>query len=79
MADIQPTPNPNRLRTERELRGWSQGELADKSGLYQPDISNYETGAVFPGPKNAARLAEAFGVPTPVIYRWVLEPWQEVA
>ncbi len=71
-------PSPNRIRTERQLRGWTQEELAHRAELYQRDISLYETGT-FPGPENASCLAKAFGVPTPVIYRWLLEPAEEVA
>lgn len=71
-------PNPNRIRTERQLRNWTQEELAEKSGLRQPHISLYETG-VFPTPATARKLARAFDVPVPVIYRWLLEPHVEVA
>jgi len=33
-----------RIRRLRELRGWSQGQLAQRAGLYQPALCVYETG-----------------------------------
>src|SRR5262245_36387403 len=67
-------PKPNRLRTERRKRGWSQYELAERAALYQPRISDYENSVFFPDKPNVERLAEAFGVPADVIFRWLLEP-----
>lgn len=68
----------NRLRTERQRRGWTQDDLAEKAGLHQPEVSGYERG-VWPGKESATRLADAFGVPVDVVYRWLLEPAEEVA
>lgn len=69
----------NRLRTERTKRGWTQDQLADLSGHHQPEISIYETGGAFPRPESIQKLADAFGVPADVVYRWLLEPAEEVA
>lgn len=65
--------NPNRLRSERQARGWSQDELAERAGLHQPDVSGYERG-VFPTVENIDRLASAFDVAPDEIFRWLREP-----
>ena len=38
------TPIQIRLRELREARGWTQIELADRSAIPQPTISNIEAG-----------------------------------
>src|SRR2546423_1011577 len=48
------------LRQERELRGWSQAELADKIGTTAREISRWETGENPPGPFNRTQLHAAF-------------------
>ena len=46
----------------RELKGWTQGELAKRSGISQTNISLLENGRVDIGKKRAEQLAKAFGV-----------------
>lgn len=70
---------PNRLRSERLRRTWSQEQLADLSGHHQPEISDYETGRTFPRPESIKRLANAFGVPDDVVFRWLIEEAEEDA
>lgn len=31
------------IRDSRKLKGWTQADLAERIGVYQRDISNYET------------------------------------
>ena len=31
------------MRDSRKLKGWTQADLAERIGVYQRDISNYET------------------------------------
>jgi tetratricopeptide (TPR) repeat protein/transcriptional regulator with XRE-family HTH domain len=54
-------PLVSRLKLERERRGWSQSELADRLGTTQVNISRWETGSTSPGPFFRRRLAEVLG------------------
>lgn len=49
------------LRDLREARGWSQRELAERSGVSRVVISQYETGAREPSFTAFNRLIEAVG------------------
>jgi transcriptional regulator with XRE-family HTH domain len=50
-----------RLREWRELRGWTQKDLAHESGVSARSIAGYETGASV-RPRTARKLAEALDV-----------------
>jgi transcriptional regulator with XRE-family HTH domain len=52
----------NILKQLRRERGWSQAELARKSGLHFTTISMAEHRGYQPGPRQMAKLAAAFGV-----------------
>jgi len=54
----------DRLRKIRELRGWSQLDLANKTGLQPTAISHFETGARSPSFDNLRRLSDALNVST---------------
>lgn len=54
------TPN-DRLRSERELRGWSQGDLAEKVGTTQKIVSRWERGENAPLPYYQQKLIKLFG------------------
>ncbi|WP_432155576.1 helix-turn-helix domain-containing protein [Streptomyces sp. bgisy153] len=51
--------DPSRLRGLRQARGWSQSELARRSGIVRPAISNYEAGKREPTDRVLAVLAAA--------------------
>ncbi len=53
-----------RLRTARELRELSQGELAKRAGLQASVVSHFETGTRKPSFDNLKRLADALRVTT---------------
>ena len=53
-----------RLRTAREKRGLSQGDLANRAGLQASAISHFETGTRKPSFDNLRRLADALDVTT---------------
>ncbi len=55
-----PTPN-ERLRRERQLRGWSQGHLAEQIGVPDYYISRWERGEVLPSPYYQQKLCDVFG------------------
>jgi transcriptional regulator with XRE-family HTH domain len=53
----------DRIRDLRQARGWTQTELAERSGLKQGTITNLETGARDnPTRDTLAKLAGAFGI-----------------
>src|ERR1700738_2926293 len=49
-----------RLRLERESRGWSQADLAERSGVSKATISKIERAEVSPTAVVLVRLASAF-------------------
>lgn len=51
-----------RIKERRLALGWTQRELADKSGFHVSAISHYETGQRKPCLRNARRIAEALNV-----------------
>ncbi len=51
----------SRLKQERELRAWTQSELAERIGTTQVNVSRWETGITIPGPYYRQRLGELFG------------------
>ena len=57
------TPFGKRLRHVRtELRSWTQGELAKRSGIHQSQIAHYETGTRTPSLINLTAVVTALGV-----------------
>lgn len=50
------------VKQQREARGLTQGELADKSGLRQPQISRLEAGVHSPSLRTLEKIANALGV-----------------
>jgi transcriptional regulator with XRE-family HTH domain len=55
---------PDRLRTAREYRGLSQGELAKRANLQPSAISHFETGTRKPSFDNLRLLADTLDVTT---------------
>lgn len=53
-----------RLKAARQLRGLSQADLAERTGLPPSAVSHYETGTRRPSFTNLRRLAEAMEVTT---------------
>jgi len=51
-----------RLREERQFRGWSQRDLARETGVNTDTISGIETGAHEPRPSTLRKLAEGLGI-----------------
>ncbi len=52
----------NRIRELREDRDLRQIDIAEKTGIDQKTISNYETGKTLPDSYAIIRLADFFGV-----------------
>lgn len=68
--------NPDALITERGRRGFTQKELADKSGLSDNIISKYERGLVQPRAASSFRIANALMIDREILY---LETSEEAA
>jgi transcriptional regulator with XRE-family HTH domain len=57
------------IRMLRELKGWTQEELASKSGVNAKNISLLENDKIDIGKKRAEMLAKAFGIhPTIIMF-----------
>ena len=55
-------PSPNlKLKHERNLRGWSQGNLAEQIRVPDYYISRWESGKYAPSPHYQQKLCEVFG------------------
>lgn len=52
-----------RVRTQREERGWSVAELARRADMAAPNLHRVESGKHVPSMQTVARLAAALGVP----------------
>jgi tetratricopeptide (TPR) repeat protein/DNA-binding XRE family transcriptional regulator len=50
-----------RLRQERERRGWTQNEVAERIGSTRVNISRWESGLIVPGPYYRQKLSDLFG------------------
>lgn len=55
------------IRILRELKGWTQEQLATESGLNAKNTSLLENGRIDIGKKRAEQLARAFGVHPAII------------
>lgn len=67
----------NHLKQFREVKGWSQGELARRLGVSRQTINAVETDKYDPSLPLALRMAKLFGVAVPDLFvdRW--EPAEE--
>ena len=63
----------NRIRDQREARGWSQGELARLLGVSRQTINAVETDKYDPSLPLALRMAKLFGVNVPDLF---IDHWQ---
>ena len=59
----------NDVRAYRDRLGWSQDELARRSGLSRAGISAIETGRLVPSTGAALALARAFGCTVEDLFR----------
>lgn len=58
----------NHLRELREVRGWSQGELADKLDVSRQTVNAIETGKYDPSLPLAFRIARLFRLSIEAIF-----------
>jgi ribosome-binding protein aMBF1 (putative translation factor) len=53
----------NKLKREREKRGWSRAELARRASMSPSDVGKIEAGRATPYDSQLRKLAKALGVP----------------
>lgn len=53
---------PDQIRAARALKGWSQGDLAARTGLAVPTIANIEISKQEPGAKTLQKIMQAFEI-----------------
>jgi len=58
-----------RIRFERNKRGWLQKDLSDSTGIARPNIARLESGKQIPSLPTLQRVARAFGVPLSELLR----------
>ncbi|MEO6279857.1 helix-turn-helix transcriptional regulator [Roseateles sp.] len=63
-----------RLRAARELRKWSQGQLAEKASMPPSSIAHFESGSRKPSFDTLRRLANALEVTTDYLLGRVEDP-----
>lgn len=63
----------NRVKENREARGWSQGELARRLGVSRQTINAVETDKYDPSLPLALRMARLFRVAVPDLF---LDEWE---
>ena len=59
---------PGRVRLARELKGWSQAELAKNMNLTAQAVSQFEGGTTKPGEDSLGRMARTLDVPEGFFY-----------
>lgn len=52
----------DKIRRERQLKGWRQKDLADATGMARPNIARLESGRRVPSVLTLQRLAEALDI-----------------
>jgi putative transcriptional regulator len=63
----------NRVRSFREAKGWSQGELARRLGVSRQTVNAIETDKYDPSLPLALRMAKLFALPVDQLF---IDDWQ---
>lgn len=58
----------NRLRDAREARGWTQAELAERTGVSRKTVNTVENGVFVPSVLVALKLARALDSPVDALF-----------
>jgi putative transcriptional regulator len=60
----------NRIREERESRGWTQADLAARIGVSRKTVNTVENGFFVPSTVIALKMADAFGLTVEKLF-WI--------
>ncbi|MGE5508940.1 MAG: helix-turn-helix domain-containing protein [Chitinophagales bacterium] len=60
-----------RVEQERQLRGWSQAEVARRTGIHPVTICQLEAGKIHPYPGWKERLSKVLGIPEDELFQLV--------
>jgi len=63
----------NRLKPEREARGWTQADLAARVGVSRKTINTIENGVFVPSTITALKIANALGKTVEALFSVVQE------
>lgn len=63
----------NRLREAREVKGWTQAQLAEAIGVSRKTVNTVENGVFVPSTLIALKLAAALGAPVEALFSVVEE------
>ena len=58
----------NRLREAREVKGWTQAQLAEAIGVSRKTVNTVENGVFVPSTLIALKLAAALGAPVEALF-----------
>ena len=61
VSEIKSKSGNSRLRQERERRGWTQSEVAERVRTTRVNVGRWENGQTFPSPYYRQKLAELYG------------------
>lgn len=61
VSEIKSKSGHSRLRQERERRGWTQSEVAERIRTTRVNVGRWENRQTFPGPYYRQKLAELYG------------------
>src|SRR5579859_7124053 len=61
VSEIKSKSGNSRLRQERERRGWTQSDVAERVRTTRINVGRWENGQTFPSPYYRQKLAELFG------------------
>ena len=61
VSEIKSKSGNSRLRQERERRGWTQSEVAERVRTTRINVGRWENGQTFPSPYYRQKLSEVFG------------------
>src|SRR5690348_9958243 len=61
VSEIKSKSGNSRLRQERERRGWTQSDVAERIRTTRINVGRWENGQTFPGPYYRQKLAELYG------------------